>query len=338
MQRDSDEIDLVELAKKLYKKKHIIIISSALCAVIAVVLHAIIPKKWESISKIQEPNFSDYSDLYNIGISYQPLDGSDYLLTLANPKNLFGKFSQNLGFYKKEFINSHPYYQDKIKNLGFLKKEEKLKSFTKKITINTKKIKTNNDKDDNYISLNVVSKSPETSQKLNLDYLNFTQGNITNYILKDLQAIKEASLISLEKEIKFEKEKATSVLEIEKKKIIFSLNIAKKAGVVRPLSYLGRDQIFQYYHGTKPLEGLLSAYEKADLRTISSHLNYLTVKQVALKNLKIPKDLSFSSYSFIEKANVPLSPSGFNLLLITVLGSMLGMMLGTFYVLLKINS
>lgn len=346
-QFQDDEIDLFELAEKLWNKKLLIIAITGIVAVIAVAVALLLPPTWQSEARIYMSSNADLAQLNDIRnqLGVDPLTPEDsynsyyrYITSRATLREVF-----NSSGLAKKALEKNP-GDNKEKALGAA-----FNGFSKNLSFST-----SNPKKDatNFLSIQFSS-----------DNQTFAADLINNYLLPTAQR-KTIAAMSADVSTTLRSRKADLTQQIELREQSFlqkqlsisarleeALTVAKTGGITRPLQgeaissspygefSLGSDVLASQLHvqKTKTERYRLITQPKAGdqdkpLLTAVAPL-YLSLQ--ALEKLDIQLN-RLQPVEIDEPAAIPTSPIKPKKKLIVALGVVLGGMLGVFVALIQI--
>lgn len=347
-QPQDDEIDLRELFAALWKGKWIIIACTFVCTALAITYALMAKEQWSSTAKIAEPQVSDYSEYQNQVVKFQPIfdvyqeDGtilvSEALDGLKDSENLYDLFIDefNSSSNKKAFLEKSPAFKKEAELLDDPQDEDALRklysAWYKLLSIKPEDAKR---VDGPY----VITVSAETSQdsfKLLNNYIAFVDGKVHQKALNNLAATISSKKNELKQQLIMLTKQAAQRLLVEKERSEYALNIAKAAGVSKPLQNFGDKEIFAINLGSDALTAKVNALSKVkNLSVIEPRLEQLSSKLDQVEQLKIDNKVKFSAFRYLDQPERMVSRDKPKRSLITILGFLMGGMIGVGFVLIR---
>lgn len=353
-----DEMDLKELFISLWEGKLIIVLMSLALCVVAIAYSLITEEKWETRAKLDQAELSQFALLQNQVSQFQPafnhhnLDGtivrSRKLEGFLSSKILLTTFVQqfNNRKNKKIYLDKNADFMLKFESLEISEDEEQNKireqnlyhSWYKKLSIK-KAVKAKNDSSQDVYDLTSEHDSAQKSYDLLIGYLDAIERKSRETIQDNLQSLVDGKKNELQQHINILKEQARSRLFVEKLRSKYELEIAKSAGVLRPLENYEADQngVFNINLGSDALGAKVQVLN--DLKNLSIFEPVITqyeAKLSLLNQLKINKNLGFQVMQYVEVPEKPYKLSAPNRVIISILGCIFGAGLGVFIVLIGV--
>ncbi len=349
--QDDDEIDLFELAEKLWARKLLIIGITALASLIAVGAAMLLPPTWQSEAKIYTASTADLSELNNLdtevstGNSSQQTTPDDaynlYYRFLTSPSTLRLVFKES-GLEQQTLDNNKSSHKEIASAAAF-------QTFNENLSISQANPSKGGSE---YISITFDSKDQLfTANLINNFLLPIANERTVSRLRQNLNADRSSYYTQINKIIKETEQQYISDNKFERAQLEEALSISEGANLEAPLindlSALGNNQTYllgsniiisrlkvlkdetqRFRLLTKPLP------DDAD-RPMLASVSRLYNKQQRLKNL----DTTLTNLKVVtidEPATVPFSPIKPKKALIIALGVVLGGMLGVFIALIQI--
>ncbi len=350
----NDEIDLKELVIALWNGKLTIIITTVLFAVIAVVYALTAQQWWSSKAKIAQPQLQDMSTYQQQVKQFQPVfdiyqeDGtvlvSKELNDFVDPEVLFQRFVDtfNSSDNKRRFLNSSEEFKQYKAHLDLPDNSEsdEAQDATRRLYADwfQKITAVAEDKKAEFspYNLNFQSITKDSSFSLLNEYLQVIGAKTREDALNNLQAVVDSKHNELVQQKRILESQARNRIEVEAKRTQYALDIAKAASVDTPIQSYNDKEIFSIDLGTKGLAAKVKALESIDnLSVIEPRLQQIDAKLDMLKELKIDRNIQFQTFRFLENVEQPISRDKPKRALISVLGTLLGGMLGVAIVLIR---
>ncbi len=345
--QSNDEIDLLELFKALWDGKLIIIITTLVFAVGAVVFALVSQEWWSSKAKITQPQTQDIA-AYQLQVKqYQPVfdiyqdDGTvlvnDELESLVDKKVLFKRFIDafNSSNSKRDFLDSSEEFQ--TFKAGFdadadAESERLLYAeWYKKITA-----KPDGQGERNSYDISLQSTTKDNSYSSLHEYIAIIKRKVHQDALNNLEAIVSGKRNELVQQKRILEAQATSKLLIEAERAKYAVGIAEAAGIIKPIQTNSNNELFGIDLGSKALEAKVKALESMkNLSVVEPRLQQIDAKLEMLENLKIDRSIQFQTFRFLDNVEKPTTLDKPKRVLIVVLGTLLGGMLGVALVLIR---
>ncbi|WP_412500189.1 LPS O-antigen chain length determinant protein WzzB [Vibrio cyclitrophicus] len=347
----SDEIDLRELFKALWSGKLIVILVTALFTASSIGFALLAQEWWSSNAKItvaQPQNLAAYQQQVR---QFQPIfdiyqeDGtvlvSQELDGLADPEVLFQRFVNafNSTNNKRSFLDSSVDFLE-VKNfidVGTSDVEaDEVKSlyaewFDK---ISASKVDKKDRNSPYTISFQTTSK--ESSFDLLTAYILTTELKVHEDAFNNLRAVVNGKRNELIQQKRILESQANNQLLVETERTKYAAQIAKSAGVDKPIQTGNESELFSIGLGSKGLDAKIKALESVkNLSVIEPRLQQINAKLDMLKNLEIDRNVDFQTFRYLEDVEQPITRDKPKRALIVVLGMLLGGMLGVVIVLIR---
>ncbi|GHA39068.1 Wzz/FepE/Etk N-terminal domain-containing protein [Photobacterium aphoticum] len=346
----NDEIDLVELVKTLWQGKLTILLSTVLCGLIAVGYALWAPEVWTAKARIIEAKTNDYTELSTTVNAFTPVFTNDnenesqanisaILIKEVQASTLFHHFidAYNSSINKEHFLTQNALFQNYVaeKKLNDEAITRALHDWSENISA-TSNAKRGTKAD--FYTLSFNSYSQETSYQLLKAYSSYIHNLVNNETISSINSIINGYTRELTAQYDMLSNKAQRSLMLEKSKASIALQITANAQLKQPLAnYNNNNDLFDVALGENANKAKLDALNnlkdltlfEPDLITVTSKLDFLS------KNTGIDKDIHFQSVRYIDEIAMPLSRDKPKRALITVLGVLLGGMLGVAIVLIR---
>ena len=233
---ETDEVDLIELIRTLWKKKLWIILSAFICTAIAAGYAFTAKEQWTSTAVIVAPRSTELGKLLSVRAEYARIIGDNDFSTGGLSNSLYGQFKHFLlsNDLKREFLSQSSLIKNYTKDMT----EEQLEDYiedaiSKYLVIHevdpNKKDLTALDK----IGLKITfsAETPKLAQAVLLDYVNFVNQFVLNQINKEFKLGFNLRLDALKFTKKQIEESLTEAKTVQVENLDKALNIAKKAGI-----------------------------------------------------------------------------------------------------------
>lgn len=358
---ESDEIDLVELVKNLWKKKLWIILSAFVCTTIAAGYAFTAKEQWTSKSVVIPPKVANLGDYLSFRSEYASiLDIKDFSQDKVS-ENVFNDFKTALfsRSLKEAFFSQSKWfntYADKNAN----SEEAKHKLLSNLVDKNLIVTVPDPKKDPNAIGVNVSfsAETPKEAQDVLSAYIQFVNQWVVIQNKKDFLADISVVRGGLEIQKNKIKQDAENARQIQLENLTTALNIAKSAGIKDySKSLSGNISLLEVSLGdtrvpstdSKLSDGtylfmLGEQYLQAQVNTLKNAplvypLNYYNIEKQAnlLSTLekKVEKEGAVSGYYYLSEPDYPVIKDKPNKMLISLIGFILGLLVSILYIVLK---
>lgn len=348
----SGDIDLRELFKALWESKLLIIMTTVVSSVIAVIFAMTSQEWWSSKATISHPQAQDMASYRQQVKQYQPIfdiyqdDGtvlvSQELNNLTNADVLFNRFvgAFNSSNNKRSFLDSSKEFQQFKDKIGSeLSDEELIKARRALYSEWFDNILAQAENPKNKLAsylIKLQSTTSESSYLLLVDYIKTIKSKVHQDALNNLDAIVSAKKNELVQQKKILETQAKNRILVEADRARYALSIAKAAGVTSPIQTNGNRELFGIDMGSKALAAKLEALNSIkNLSVIEPRLQQINAKLEMFENLKIDRSIQFQTFRFLENIEQPITRDEPKRALIVVLGTLLGGMLGVAIVLIR---
>lgn len=359
---ESDEIDLVELVKNLWKKKLWIILSAFICTSIAAGYAFTAKEQWTSKSVVIAPKVASLGDYLSFRSEYASiLDIKDFSQDKVS-ENVFNDFKTALfsRSLKEAFFSQSAWFSTyAAQNANSEEAKQKLLSnlVDKNLIVTVPDPK----KDPNSIGVNVsfAAETPKDAQNVLLDYIQFLNQWVVIQNKKDFLADISVVRSGLEIQKNKIKQDAENARQIQLENLKTALDIAKSAGIKDySKSLSGNISLLEVSLGdtrvpstdSKLSDGtylfmLGEQYLQAQVNTLKNAplvypLDYYNIeKQANLLNAlekKVEREGSVSGYYYLSSPDYPVVKDKPNKMLISLIGFVLGLLVSILYIVLKI--
>ena len=358
---ESDEIDLIELVKNLWRKKLWIILSAFVFTAIAAGYAFTAKEQWTSKSVVIPPKVANLGDYLSFRSEYASiLDIKDFSQDKVS-ENVFNDFKTALFSRSlKEAFFSQSKWFDTYANKNVNSEEAKLKLLSNLVDKNLIVTVPDPKKDPNAIGVNVSfsAETPKEAQDVLSAYIQFVNQWVVIQNKKDFLADISVVRGSLEIQKNKIKQDAENARQIQLENLTTALNIAKSAGIKDySKSLSGNISLLEVSLGdtrvpstdSKLSDGtylfmLGEQYLQAQVNTLKNAplvypLNYYNIEKQAnlLSALekKVEKEGAVSGYYYLSEPDYPVIKDKPNKMLISLIGFILGLLVSILYIVLK---
>ena len=339
---ESDEIDLVELVKNLWKKKLWIILSAFVCTAIAAGYAFTAKEQWTSKSVVIAPKVANLGDYLSFRSEYASiLDIKDFSQDKVSEKvfndfktALFSRSLKEAFFSQSAWFNTYA-----AKNANSEEAKQKLLSnlVDKNLIVTIPDPK----KDPNAIGVNVsfAAETPKDAQNVLLDYIQFVNQWVLAENKKDFLANINLVLSGLEvQKNKIERDTET-VRQIQLENLTTALSVPEvllgDAKVPFSDSKLS-DGSYLFMLGEKYLQAQVNTLKNAPL---VYPLNYYNIeKQANLLNVlekKVEKEGAVSGYYYLNEPDYPATKDKPKKMLFLLAGFFIGLFISVIFIVLS---
>ncbi|TFF78416.1 O-antigen chain length regulator [Aeromonas taiwanensis] len=330
----SDEIDLREWITVLWQQKALILLVSVLFSIAGVAYALLAPQVWVSQAEIKQPTLKEVdsldlniNQLINAQIPAEAFVAFEKKVIYSDFINSFNSFNN-----KRLFLTEKGYLDTEAAQLGITEEKDKLQLLKKMADgISAKVLDTSNE---NVTLSFAAATSIEAKQRLE-QYVAFIQQLESVTKGKELDIIWQSRLKTLQ--IQYESVKADTLKQLEDdiQRTSYSLRISQAAGIDSPVENLNVRDGFAIELGARALaEKLKVLKEIKNPDILNPTLSALRLQLSSLQAMK-PEKLLFNSFSYLASPSDPLSRDKPKRLLVVVLATLLGGMLGVGIVLVR---
>ena len=360
---ETDEVDLIELIRTLWKKKLWIILSAFICTTIAAGYAFTAKEQWTSTAVIVAPRSTELGKLLSVRAEYARIIGDNDFSTGGLSNSLYGQFKHFLlsNDLKREFLSQSSLIKNYTKDMTEEQREDYIENAISKYLVvhevdPKKKDLTELDK----IGLKITfsAETPKLAQAVLLDYVNFVNQFVLNQINKEFKLGFNLRLDALKFTKNQIEESLTEAKTVQVENLEKALNIAKKAGIRDfskgnsnnlsvPEYMLGEgrlnisdsklaDGTYLFMLGEKYLQAQLDIAKNTkivypvDYYSTERQLTKLTKLEPSLDNIGEVK-----SYYYLSSPDYPMIKDKPKKLLILVIGFLIGLILSSFIILLS---
>ncbi|CAH7484514.1 LPS O-antigen subunit length determinant protein (WzzB/FepE family) [Vibrio chagasii] len=351
MFHSNDKIDLRELFKALWDGKLVIILVTALFTVASICFALLAQEWWSSsakITKVQPQNLAAYQQQVK---QFQPVfdiyqeDGTvlvnKELDRLVHSEVLFQRFvnafnsTNNKKFFLDNSIDFHEFNGSIGTNTSDMTADEVRALYAEWFDrISASKVDKKNDNSPYTISFQTTTK--ESSFELLSSYIEATESSVHQDAFNNLRAVVNGKKNELIQQKRILESQASNKLLVETQRAKYAAQIAKSAGVDRPIQTGNEKELFSIDLGAKGLEAKVKALESVkNLSVIEPRLQQIDAKLDMLNNLEIDRTIEFQTFRYLENVEQPITRDKPKRALIVVLGTLLGGMLSVAIVLIR---
>ena len=348
---EDDEIDLRDIFKMLWDGKLIVILVTVLFAIGSITVALTTQEWWSSKAKITEAQPQNLTAYQQQVKQFQPVfdiyqdDGtvlvSNDLNKLVDSELLFKRFVStfNSANNKRAFLDSSVEFQEFKKTL-FADSSEMTDDTVRALYLQwfdriTASISDKKDRNSPYfVSFQTTSK--QSSFDLLTSYLSVTEAKVRQDAFNNLNAVVDGKRNELIQQKRILETQAKSQLIIEAERTNYAVAIAIAAGVEKPIQTSNHSELFGIDLGSKGLEAKLKALESIkNLSVIEPRLQQINAKLEMLNNLTIDRNIEFQMFRFLERVDQPITRDKPNRVLIVLVGTLFGGILGLIIVAIR---
>lgn len=335
---NSDEIDLAEVFKLLWKGRLIILICTVLCTAIAVFYTSNAQEWWTTSVKYIEPSATDNQAVKDELLKYKPLMG-DVLGKYITPTQMLRNFNQLVrqSDVKKSFIKQEPIFLRYLKTnniaIDTLKGKKVLKQWADRITFSSPNPKKT---DEFEFQLKLTAMSSEDSYSMLENYVNYVNVLLRTQLEKQILSHLTSRTNQLQQSIDLKTHRALSDLAIKLEQYKVALAIANGANIEKPIENFNIGSQFRADLGSRAIFSALKELSQVkDVVVLDPSIARERYNHTLLQNneFNLPKETKF--ISFTSSLEVPLTRDEPKRALIIVLGLLLGGMMGIVCVIIR---
>ena len=350
MYATSDEVDLRELFKALWDGKLIVILATALLTVSSIGFALLAQEWWSSNAKITAAQPQDLAAYQQQVKQFQPIfdiyqdDGtvlvSKGLNSLIDSEVLFQRFvnSFNSMNNKRDFLDNgvdFKEFKSSVVGRSDMTTDEIRALYVEWFDrISASKVDKKDRNSPYVISFQTTTK--ESSFDLLTAYILATESKVHQDAFNNLRAVVNGKRNELIQQRIILESQASNQLLVETERTRYAAQIAKSAGIERPIQTGNESELFNIELGSKGLDAKVKALESVkNLSVIEPRLQQINAKLDMLNNLEIDRNADFQTFRYIENVEQPITRDKPKRALIVVLGTLLGGMLGVAIVLIR---
>ncbi|MEM0550113.1 MULTISPECIES: Wzz/FepE/Etk N-terminal domain-containing protein [Aeromonas] len=353
----SDEIDLRELVLVLWRQKFLILLVTSVFVVVGIGYSMTARQIWTSQALISEPSVSQVAALQLAADKIQAImsnsnnDNNDNNDNNGNNGNngappstaAFSSLEQpaiyqsfisafNSMNNKRAFLMQEGIYAAEMEREGSSDKRSARALMSKLAeSISAKAL----DKTSQDMTLNFSAETPELAQQRLVKYIDFVQLQQLKIKNEELFSIWKNKVKTLTAQYNTMKADSLQKKQDEIQRVRYSLRISKAAGVDTPLERMDNQEVFNIQLGSKGLAEKLNILEEIkDPVLLNPELGKIRLQLSSLKSLNL-QDVKFNSFNMINSPEEPSARDKPKRLLIVVLATLLGGILGVAIVLVR---
>lgn len=233
---ETDEVDLIELIRTLWKKKLWIILSAFVFTIIAAGYVFTAKEQWTSTTIVVAPRSTDLGNLLLVRAEYARIIGDSEFSAGGLSDSLYGQFKHFLlsSDLKREFLSQSTLVKEYTKEMT----EEQRSNYIENAILNDLVV---HEVDPNKKDLKALDKiglkitfsaeTPKLAQAVLTDYVNFVNLHILNQTNKEFKLGFDLRLDGLRFSKKQIEESLTEAKKVQVENLTNALGIAKKAGI-----------------------------------------------------------------------------------------------------------
>ena len=351
MHTTSDEVNLRELVKALWDGKLIVILITALFTVGSIGFALLAQQGWSSSAKITEAQPQNLAAYQQQVKQFQPIfdiyqeDGtvliSKGLEHLVSSEVLFQRFVNafNSTNNKRGFLDNSAEFQE-FKSSMVVAGSDMTADEVRVLyaewfdRISASKVDKKDHNSPYSISFQTITK--ESSFDLLTAYILTTELKVHEDAFNNLRAVVNGKRNELIQQKRILETQAGNQLLVETERAKYAAQIAKSAGVEKPVQTGNEKELFSIDLGAKGLDAKVRALESVkNLSVIEPRLQQINAKLDMLNNLEIDRTVDFQTFRYLENVEQPITRDKPKRALIVVLGTLLGGMLGVAIVLIR---
>ena len=360
---ETDEVDLIELIRTLWKKKLWIILSAFVFTIIAAGYAFTAKEQWTSTTIVVAPRSTDLGNLLLVRAEYARIIGDSEFSAGGLSDSLYGQFKHFLlsSDLKREVLSQSTLVKEYTKEMT----EEQRANYIENAILNYLVV---HEVDPNKKDLKALDKiglkitfsaeTPKLAQAVLTDYVNFVNLHILNQTNKEFKLGFDLRLDGLRFSKKQIEESLTEAKKVQVENLTNALGIAKKAGITDfskgnsknlsiPEYMLGEgrlsisdsklaDGTYLFMLGEKYLQAQLDIAKNTE---IVYPVDYYSTERQLVKLTELESRLDdigeVKSYYYLSSPDYPMIKDKPKKLLILVIGFLIGLILSSFIILLS---
>ncbi|WP_172380564.1 LPS O-antigen chain length determinant protein WzzB [Vibrio sp. Vb339] len=347
----SDDIDLRELFNALWNGKLIVILVTAFFTASSIGFALLAQEWWSSNAKITAAQPQDLAAYQQQVRQFQPVfdiyqeDGtvlvSQELDGLADSEVLFQRFVNvfNSTNNKRSFLGSSVDFQEFKNSIDVgtsdMEADEVRALYAEWFDRFSASKVAQTDRNSPYI-ISFQTASKESSFDLLTAYIFTTELKVHEDAFNNLRAVVNGKRNELIQQKRILESQANNQLLVETERTKYAAQIAKSAGVEKPIQNGNENELFSISLGSKGLDAKIKALESVkNLSVIEPRLQQINAKLDMLNNLEIDRTVEFQTFRYLESVEQPITRDKPKRALIVALGTLLGGMLGVAIVLIR---
>ncbi|MDY4279991.1 MAG: Wzz/FepE/Etk N-terminal domain-containing protein [[Pasteurella] mairii] len=357
VQKQDDEIDLIELIKILWKKKVWIILFTVIFTILAAIYAFTAKERWTSRAEVIEPNATDLGTYFNIRKEYARILGVEFDIN-ALTKNIFDKFnlvSESLDERRKFFEQS-----DLYKKLSEGKDEQvKRVILSDLISKNLSVVRPDPKKEPNAIGrrISFFAETPREAQDTLQKFITFIDQSAFQLELADFVT----NLDEVISDLNYEKTKFERDLNIQRKvqldNLHNALHIAKEAGIKDYMKPFGApidsglqalalleskvtvsdsklsDGTYLFMLGERYLQAQIDVITQESIIYPPRYYQVIELSKELEPLLTKTKEAKAQAFSYQASPDYPVVKDKPKKAIILILGMLLGVVLSSFFIL-----
>lgn len=360
---ETDEVDLIELIRTLWKKKLWIILSAFVFTIIAAGYAFTAKEQWTSTAIVAAPRSTDLGSLLPVRAEYARIVGDSEFSTGKLSNSLYEQFKHFLlsSDLKREFLSQSTLVKDYTKEMTDEQRdnyiETAISNYLVVHEVDPKK-KDLTELDKIGLKLTFSAETPKLAQSVLIDYINFVNKYVLNQTNKEFKLGFNLRLDAL----KFTKlqieESLTEAKKVQVENLTKALNIAKKAGITDfskantnslsvPEYMLGEgrlnisdsklaDGTYLFMLGEKYLQAQLDIAKNTE---IVYPVNYYSTERQLAKLTELEPRLDnigeVKSYYYLSSPDYPVTKDKPKKLLLLLAGFFIGLFISVIFIILS---
>ncbi|MCO5784601.1 LPS O-antigen length regulator Wzz(fepE) [Citrobacter meridianamericanus] len=336
----SGEIDLLSVIVVLWRAKKRILVYAFTFALAGLLLSFQLPQKWTSDAIVTGPEETEWSQL-RLRLAALQVLGVNVDISRDDIFNLFLKKYQSQQEVQ-EFITRSPqlmalFMENRADPMG---RHRASVAMTEKLKlINNNAARKDAPQPWSSWTLSFTGPNPREAQLILNNYIEFVAARV---VTQSLESIRDSVALKVQTEkdaLKLERARLTSIQDTRIKRLNYSLQVAKAAGIIHPVYSNGQavkdDPDYSVVLGVDGIERKLeiekSMTDVAELNAGLRNSEY----QLSLLEKIIVKDIAFPVFKYQQSPSLPLKKDGPGKSIITLLAALIGSIFACGSVLLK---
>ncbi|KFD23394.1 ferric enterobactin uptake protein, partial [Yokenella regensburgei ATCC 49455] len=323
------EIDLLSLMDMLWCAKKRILAYVLAFALVGLLLSFLLPQKWTSNAIVTPAESTQWSQLHQRLAALQVL-GVNIGLDRNEVFNLFlKKFSSQQEL--EEYITSSPTLMAHFKdtNVDTMELHRAIVAMSEKMkAVNDNAMKKDDSQPYSSWTLSFTGPNPQEAQSILNNYIEFVAAKV---VTQSLESIRDTVALKVQTEkdaLELERAKLANIQDTRIKRLNYSLQVAKAAGITRPVYSNGQavkdDPDFSISLGADGIERKLEIEKSiTDVSELNAGLRNSEYQLSLLEKVSV-KDMTFPVFKYQLSASLPVKKDGPGKGIIIVLAALLG--------------
>lgn len=325
----TNEIDLLELLVVLWRQKILILLVTGIFTLVGAAYAFLSPQVWSASAVITLPEQKDLVPMLQVAGQAKLLGIEEF----PDGKQLYDEFINKFNSYdnRHDFLkNSDFFNSQKISQLDDRTQRLWIRQWANTIVADS--IDKKGEKPG--VKLAMSANTPDQALTLLENYIQFVITKQQQKVATTLADQRSIQLDALTTQLKLSKEDAERSLKNEIKNTALATSIAKAAGIEQPLQNYNAPERFNITLGIKGLDEKLQVLQNMSTSFYNPKIVDLQIQRERLQQINLD-GIRFRPFSFLNTPEEALSRDKPKRLLIVVITTLLGGLLGGSIVLLR---